>query len=125
MKVLNERICLPITLVCILELGNKLRYLCKEFGDDLLALFVDIHAICINQKDDNEKGHQIRHMRYIYELASCVRVWLGPEDKDSRKAMDFLVYVNSGDFVLDLASFLNSLREESVNLTLDSIVSLF
>jgi hypothetical protein len=42
-------------------------------------------AICINQNDDEEKGHQVRLMRQIYQHASKVLVWLGPDP--SRKSI--------------------------------------
>jgi hypothetical protein len=29
-------------------------------------------------------------MRYIYEMASCVRAWLGSEDEESEAAIKFL-----------------------------------
>ncbi|KAK1760111.1 HET-domain-containing protein, partial [Echria macrotheca] len=38
-------------------------------------LWVD--AICINQDDDKERGHQVRQMRTIYRNAEQVIVWLG------------------------------------------------
>lgn len=36
-------------------------------------------AICINQKDDQEKTHQVRMMRDIYKEAQRVIIWLGNE----------------------------------------------
>lgn len=51
-------------------------------------LWVD--AVCINQVDLGEKGVQVRLMRDIYQDASKVVVWLGPEGDDSDTAMDFL-----------------------------------
>ncbi|KAI5918872.1 heterokaryon incompatibility protein-domain-containing protein [Camillea tinctor] len=38
-------------------------------------LWVD--SICINQKDNDERSHQIPKMRDIYKLASQVLVWIG------------------------------------------------
>jgi len=35
-----------------------------------------IDAICINQNDLQERGHQVRLMRAIYTTAQCVRIWL-------------------------------------------------
>lgn len=37
-----------------------------------------IDAICINQKDEKEKGRQVSMMGDVYEKASEVIVWLGP-----------------------------------------------
>ncbi|KAI1373278.1 heterokaryon incompatibility protein-domain-containing protein [Hypoxylon crocopeplum] len=48
-----------------------LRNLIQEPGE---VIWID--AICINQKDDVEKGHQVAMMREIYSQAEEVRVWL-------------------------------------------------
>ncbi|KAM5347254.1 hypothetical protein ACJ41O_010259 [Fusarium nematophilum] len=40
-------------------------------------------AICINQKDNVEKGHQVDLMGAIYDKARDVLVWLGPDDTGS------------------------------------------
>lgn len=37
-------------------------------------------ALCINQDDAKEKGHQVTHMGRVYENATCVLVWLGNDD---------------------------------------------
>jgi hypothetical protein len=37
-------------------------------------------ALCINQNDDLEKGHQVRRMGRIYESAKAVIVWLGKDE---------------------------------------------
>ncbi|RSM01870.1 hypothetical protein CDV31_011154 [Fusarium ambrosium] len=39
-------------------------------------LWVD--AVCINQEDDSERGHQVKMMAAIYQGAKRVIVWLGP-----------------------------------------------
>lgn len=44
--------------------------------DPSLPLWID--AICINQKDPDEKKKQLVLMRRIYESALIVQVWLGP-----------------------------------------------
>jgi hypothetical protein len=54
-------------------------------------LWVD--SICINQKNDPEKGLQVSMMKEIYSRASRVVVWLGPlkESKDAYLAVELLV----------------------------------
>ncbi|KAB8242241.1 heterokaryon incompatibility protein-domain-containing protein [Aspergillus flavus] len=47
-----------------------------------------IDAICINQKDDREKSHQIQLMRKIYGEAWRVIVWLGEEADQSSEALE-------------------------------------
>jgi hypothetical protein len=55
-----------------------LRYLRET--DSERILWVD--AICINQKDVNERGHQVGIMRDVYSKAARVLIWLGEESKD-------------------------------------------
>lgn len=49
-----------------------------------------IDAICINQRDEQEKNVQVNQMRETFAWADPVYVWLGPGDPQSDKAMDFL-----------------------------------
>lgn len=49
-----------------------------------------IDAICIDQTNIPERNEQVRQMRSIYQSASRVLVWLGPEAGDSNIAMDFI-----------------------------------
>ncbi|TPX12777.1 uncharacterized protein E0L32_000954 [Thyridium curvatum] len=52
-------------------------------------------AICINQNDMVEKGHQVDLMGVIYDTASNVLVWLGPDPSDSaREAFRCLSTIN-------------------------------
>ncbi|KAF8850370.1 heterokaryon incompatibility, partial [Acephala macrosclerotiorum] len=43
-------------------------------------LWVD--AICIDQSNNKERGHQVAQMSEIYAQATNVRLWLGLDDKD-------------------------------------------
>ncbi|KAH8702834.1 heterokaryon incompatibility protein-domain-containing protein [Phaeosphaeriaceae sp. PMI808] len=45
---------------------------------DIRDLWVD--AICINQQDQVEKGHQVRKMDKVYEKARQVIAWIGRDD---------------------------------------------
>ncbi|KAK0670016.1 heterokaryon incompatibility protein-domain-containing protein [Cercophora samala] len=54
-----------------------------------------IDAICIDQNNDRERGHQVGQMRKIYQNAEEVLVWLGPgRTAESQLAMKFLGEVN-------------------------------
>ncbi|KAE8324338.1 heterokaryon incompatibility protein-domain-containing protein [Aspergillus sergii] len=53
-----------------------------------VARLLWIDAICINQKDDHEKSHQIQLMRTIYGEAWRVIVWLGEEADQSSEALE-------------------------------------
>jgi hypothetical protein len=57
----------------------------KKFGID---------AVCINQADNSEKGHQIDLMAEIFTTAERVLVWVGEAADDSDQ---LLSYVNELD----------------------------
>ena len=64
----------------------------QRFRENLkenLCLWID--AICINQKDGQEKTHQLKKMLDIYNQAYTVRVWIGDVDNKNRSddAMKF------------------------------------
>ncbi|PMD63545.1 HET-domain-containing protein [Hyaloscypha bicolor E] len=48
-------------------------------------LWVD--AICINQRDNQEKNHQVSLMSQVFRNATTVLVWLGKGDENTREAM--------------------------------------
>ncbi|PYH38078.1 HET domain-containing protein [Aspergillus neoniger CBS 115656] len=50
------------------------------------VLWVD--AVCINQKDEDEKAKHIPYMRAIYAQADRVMVWLGEPDDNEGNALD-------------------------------------
>ena len=68
------------------NLALTLRYLRSE--DEPRVLWID--AICINQKDLEERSRQVARMADVYKLAERVVVWLGPEGDDSAKAVKML-----------------------------------
>jgi hypothetical protein len=73
-EALTERIHLPSgTLAITKNLATGLRRL--RYRDRPRHLWVD--AVCINQQDDQEKGHQVAFMAQIFRNAECVLVWLG------------------------------------------------
>ncbi|OAG34340.1 hypothetical protein AYO21_11492 [Fonsecaea monophora] len=55
---------------------------------DKISLWVD--ALCIDQKNDQEKMSQVKRMTEIYANAMTVFMWLGEEDDDSDLAMELL-----------------------------------
>ncbi|PMD31987.1 HET-domain-containing protein [Hyaloscypha variabilis F] len=55
-----------------------LRKLRRKTNDAPLLIWID--ALCINQKDNEEKCEQVKGMRTIYQRATEVSIWLGPED---------------------------------------------
>ncbi|KAF2704190.1 HET-domain-containing protein, partial [Pleomassaria siparia CBS 279.74] len=47
-------------------------------------------AICINQKNTEERNEQVPRMDKIYGMADNVCIWLGDADEDSNLAMSFI-----------------------------------
>lgn len=72
------------------NLENALRHL--RLAEKSRTLWVD--ALSINQIDDEEKTHQVQHMRTIYEFASRVVIWLGKSSDDSDLAMDLIADIH-------------------------------
>ncbi|KAE9365706.1 hypothetical protein N431DRAFT_287711, partial [Stipitochalara longipes BDJ] len=70
------------------NLGHALGSVFPLLEEHDMYLWVD--AICINQEDLDEKAIQIGLMKLIYDNASEVVAWLGPESKHSEKAMEAL-----------------------------------
>ena len=54
-----------------------------------------IDAICVNQQDLKERGHQVKRMADLYRLADRVVVWLGPEKNSSGWGMEILDQLGS------------------------------
>jgi hypothetical protein len=79
----------------IIKIGKNLAAALERIRDherqgtgDLL-IWAD--ALSINQKDDVEKGEQIKRMRDIYAFASSTKVWLG----DEGRGMDILEHIDT------------------------------
>lgn len=58
------------------NLYTALQYLRLPYEDRLL--WVD--AVCINQDNNEERGHQVGQMRLVYKMAEGVLIWLGTSD---------------------------------------------
>jgi hypothetical protein len=59
-----------------------------RFLDRNRRLWVD--AICINQKDNDEKGPQVALMAQVFRNAECVLVWLGVGNSAIYEAIEFM-----------------------------------
>jgi hypothetical protein len=56
-----------------------------------------IDAICINQGDKDERGHQIPKMRDIYHNAYETIVWLGEENEHTKEALSLFACLATGE----------------------------
>jgi hypothetical protein len=99
---------LPVTR----NLSTALRYL----RDPLKPRVLWIDAICINQDDFHERGHEVGHMDMIFRKARQVIAWFGPGDDKSALAISTLksigrdVELEEGAFRLRVVS--GSVTEE-------------
>ena len=76
----NDRV--PI--ICdgrIIEVTINLADALTHIRDWTESRFVWADAVCINQEDDTEKGHQVKRMGKVYENAEEVLVWLGSDSE--------------------------------------------
>ncbi|KAH8656698.1 heterokaryon incompatibility protein-domain-containing protein [Tricladium varicosporioides] len=68
------------------ELALALKYL--RLPNQTRTLWID--AICINQEDPEERNRQVQMMSRIYTRSKEVCIWLGPDDDQSKLAIDFI-----------------------------------
>ena len=61
-----------------------------DTSDRLPCPRIWVDAVCINQNNHVEKGHQVAKMAQIYARARRVMVWLGEEENGSEMAMQVL-----------------------------------
>lgn len=57
---------------------------------DVLISFCSVDSVCINQKDLEERSHQVVLMREIYSRAGHVTMWVGEELPRTREAYHLL-----------------------------------
>ncbi|KAK3340808.1 heterokaryon incompatibility protein-domain-containing protein, partial [Neurospora tetraspora] len=73
---------------CNLAVGKNLHAALLHLRDHSIERTIWIDAICINQEDEEEKGHQVQSMAKIYAKASRVIIWLGEEAAGSDQALE-------------------------------------
>lgn len=89
-----------------------------RYPDQKRVMWID--ALCIDQNSDIEKGPQVALMGQIFERASRVVVWLGPEHNRSSMAMERLDYIGS-QIDVDwggIHRIIPAARSETVNLSI-------
>ncbi|KAF2821092.1 hypothetical protein CC86DRAFT_470856 [Ophiobolus disseminans] len=67
------------------NLAAALKYLRQYEVPKRLKIWVD--AVCINQEDLDERGHQVAMMRLVYRNANCVRIWIREPIKEDSPAV--------------------------------------
>jgi len=71
------------TLLVTQNLAEALPYF--RFEDKPRVLWID--AICVDQQNLGERGHQVKRMADIYSRAAKVLIWVGPEAQNSSRAL--------------------------------------
>ncbi|KAE8316947.1 heterokaryon incompatibility protein-domain-containing protein [Aspergillus transmontanensis] len=71
-----------------LSITDNLYAALLHLRDHQLPRMLWVDAVCINQQDEQEKGHQIQLMPTIYSRASHVIVWLGEAADHSDRALE-------------------------------------
>ena len=64
-----------------MSIGRNLEQALQRLRKTTEPRLVWVDAVCINQKDPEERRHQVRQMYSIYERADRVLIWLGPDTK--------------------------------------------
>ena len=87
----RHKACSLGTISATQNLATALPYLRKR--DKPRVFWID--AICVNQQDPAERGHQVKRMAAVYSMARQVIVWLGPESQNSTLALRALDHLGS------------------------------
>ncbi|KAF8856592.1 HET-domain-containing protein [Acephala macrosclerotiorum] len=72
------------------EISRNLKTALWALRKSNVVRYLWIDAICINQKDTQERNEQVPRMDSIYGMADSVCIWLGDADEDSNLAMRFI-----------------------------------
>ncbi|KAE8442962.1 hypothetical protein EG329_002500 [Mollisiaceae sp. DMI_Dod_QoI] len=87
---LERHIIVNKTLVDIPRNLEALLQRVKEIPEMKTGMKFWVDALCIDQRNVEEKNHQVKLMKDIYIKAFAVIVWLGDAADDSDKAVDFI-----------------------------------
>ena len=70
-----------------MNLAQALRHLRYPGEGQYRRLWVD--AVCINQRDEQERARQVGYMRLVYKHAARTIIWLGRRDHETAEAVRF------------------------------------
>ncbi|KAG9234733.1 heterokaryon incompatibility protein-domain-containing protein [Amylocarpus encephaloides] len=87
------------------------------------SIFVWVDALCIDQSNRDEKAQQVPLMAMIYSNAEIVAIWLGTDEDDSARAIDFLDTLSTKGSSIE--EFSNLVESEAGKSNIAAVVSLF
>nr|POE53567.1 heterokaryon incompatibility protein 6, or allele [Quercus suber] len=112
--------------------GDTTLHITANLATALVALrqerqrrYLWVDALCINQRDNEEKAAQIRNMKLIYGRASNVVVWLGLPGSDTLQAANYLNEVPLEQQLSLLQQQQNETTDEEKEQQLESIGTTF
>jgi hypothetical protein len=73
-----------------LDVTENLYLALRHLRSEDIDRVIWVDAICINQSNEQERGHQVQHMCKIYSQAEEVVVWLGQATQETDILMDAL-----------------------------------
>lgn len=76
------------------QVGENLEQAMRQLRHKDKSRMLWVDALCIHQKDDQEKTEQVGKMREIYQRAADVIAWLGPKQSSTELAMDWISRVS-------------------------------
>ena len=71
----------------------------SHLRDRCFERIIWVDAVCINQADGEERGHQVQSMAKIYGQANRVIVWLGEEADNSDQALEDIRVAAEDEFM--------------------------
>lgn len=91
------------------NLELALRHLLMEqrrMGGDCKLFWVD--AVCIDQRNEDERSHQVSQMGKIFNTAAETIIWLGPSSKDSDLAFQSLSELSLASVAVQVCGSISS-----------------
>ncbi|KAI7771717.1 hypothetical protein LZL87_005993 [Fusarium oxysporum] len=110
---------------CLIPIAVSLHGALQALRQKHSSVLVWADALCINQKNRDERSQQVQLMPFIYSNADNVVIWLGPEENDSARAVRFLDAIATTGEPFGSSNVSKLLAAGAENGDLLAVVSLF
>jgi hypothetical protein len=81
-----------------LDIRENLFNFLDEYCNEEQKQYIWIDQICINQRDTQERGHQVGMMAQVYSQALYVVVWLGNDKSYQKAALELIMGAHLNDY---------------------------